>query len=301
MDFTSARYGTNGKYVDVTSIVQQQFTKYGYIIVNNDLFGDPCLGHVKHLILNTKDGEVTIAEGQKYFIEPSEIPDDIILKCYYHIFCGSNPTIFEIVAEQLSTIKSSPIYDRFKEINMCITGDHMDNYNAVLDKLRTVCEESGGKFKIHKQVFGDKTYERYTLYAIKDDPDLNSDNTFILYLHSKGVSRKTDIQSFISKWRQCMQHFLLTRANKCINQFLLNKYNTVGIFYILDQGHEYYGGNFWWAKGSYLKKLFDTYEIGPDYFDTEKFILKLKPTNLCDMYKFSWSWKQLEPNLYKHL
>jgi hypothetical protein len=296
-------YGKNKNYIDVTSIVRTNLQKYGSIMVDNTNFTDPCYGVRKELIINLDNGSNIIVEEGKVYIEQLQSDTPIKLKCYYHIFCTQDPIILQIVDEQLDTIKHSSLYNKFDVINCCVTGNHLQNYNLVLEKLNTRCKESNGKIRIHKSVFGDTSYERFTLKSIKDDPDLN-ENTYILYIHSKGVTRQ-DVPVLITKWRKCLMHFLVTKGERCINMFIKQPYDTVGIFHIpqskdISPDGAYYAGNMWWARGSYLRKLFSKFTIGEKYYDTEQFLFKDNP-HFCNLYNWNWNLQPVEEHNYSHI
>ena len=330
----SCVYGKDNKYVDVTDIVKHQLQSCGKVDVNNTSFKcDPIYGVKKELIVNmetvsngvTTTTKVVIDEGDTYHnseymntaskpivgLGVSDLSDklkdikltttnQVVIKCYYHIFCTKDPITLQVVDEQLDTICNSTFYDRFDVINCCVTGNDLNHYNMVMDKLVIRCGNSNGKIKIHKSVFGDTSYERYTLNSIRDDPDLNSNDTFILYIHSKGVTR-SDIPAFVTTWRKCLMYFLATNAEVCIDKFMKHPYDTVSIFHVphgkMSPDGAYYAGNFWWARGTYLKRLFSKHIIGPKYYDTEQFLFKDKP-NFCNLYEWNWNFKPIEPQQY---
>lgn len=110
----------------------------------------------------------------------------------------------------------------------------------------------------------------------------------ILYLHSKGVTRPNLTKQMIG-WMDYMEYFLIEEYERCLN--ILKDYRTCGVLY--RNGCRIYGGNFWWAKSSYiitLKPLF----VNINRFDCEHWLLnnnnhnKVKEFSLCD--KFDWAW-----------
>jgi len=338
----SCSYGKNSKYINVTSIVKTHLVQHGYVEVNNVNFTDPIPGVRKELVINfdqSDNSTPVIVEEDGTYRNPSyvsslytnlaldphnesvvsntitnnelvnnktgsdgQVDKPIKLKCYYHIFCNDNPVVFQIVDEQLETFKSSNLYSKFDVINCCVTGNNLTIYNLMINKLTVISKDTNNKIKIHKCIFGDKTYERYTLYSIKDDPDLDNNNTFILYIHSKGISRR-DAPAMVAKWRKCLLHFLVTKGQTCIDMFMKHPYDTVGIFHVpygnMSPDGAYYAGNFWWARGPYLKQLFNNYTIGSTYCATEQFLFKNQPI-FRNLYDWNWNLQAIEPHNYLH-
>lgn len=280
MSIISCLYGKNNNYIDVTNTVIEHLEKHNHIIACNENFGDPYPGIVKELIITMRNGEkFVIKEHDKYTY------DHIRLKCYYHIFACQHPIILDIVNEQLGTIMNSDIFGEFEVINCCLTGDDLTNYNLILDKINALSVQTNGKIKIHKANLGDTTAERYTLYSIKDDPDLNR-NTYILYIHSKGIRWISNPEGYniMASWRREMMEKLVTDGKKHINKFSgSDDYETIGTRYLPRHGSpdniipEHYSGNFWWARGDYLKRLFNEHNIGAHYYDTEFFLFRSSP------------------------
>jgi len=307
---TKFLYGNPGHYVDVTKVASQQLHDIGYIYTSDRLLSPVTETNNKGqlLVINSDNSHYIVEAGQ--VLRADDQPTTFKLKCYYHIFCNNNPVVLDIVDEQLKIIMSSPLYNRFDSINCCVTGNYQPHYNAVINKIQQLAD---GRLRIHKAVFGDTSYERFTLYAIRDDPDL-TDNTFILYLHSKGVTKldkRSGEAELIGKWRKCMMHFLLTKGEKCLEALLdkTKQYDTVGILYVpgdgvINKDGPIYGGNFWWTRGSYIKRCFDVSPIIGDYYwAPEHFIFNCNP-NFCCLYQH-WNWwkinEQFDPKHYLHL
>jgi hypothetical protein len=187
------------------------------------------------------------------------------ISVYYHICAKGSNAALNIVKDQLSTLKMSKLYNLTTEINCCLTGDDITNYNWLLNNIKLY----GSKFKIVKSQFNDTSYERFTLNYMGET--LSQD--FCLYLHSKGMTKLND-QNVIT-WRKCMEFFLIEKAEECLNKMITENYDTVGVMYQPNPPH--YHGNFWWAKTSYLKELFANHTIGSDYLDPEFFVCKNNP------------------------
>jgi hypothetical protein len=202
------------------------------------------------------------------------------VQVYYHIFAADREQYFDIVTEQIECIKNSPIYDKIEKINICLTGNHRENYDRTIEYIKTL----DSKFVLRKCEFDDNTYERFTLLTLRDDilEDKNSDNNKYLYLHSKGATTSVKHHKKpVHHWRRCMMYFLLTKGKECLQK--LDEYDTVGIFRHPTYHIPHYSGNFWWSTGSYLRKLFMEHTIDSDYLGPEMYLFKAKP-NSCDLY-----------------
>jgi hypothetical protein len=79
----------------------------------------------------------------------------------------------------------------------------------------------------------------------------NNDNYYVLYLHTKGVTRP--YFKPMDDWRDCMIYFNVEHWRDCC-QKLDEGFDSVGVSTIQTPGH-HYQGNFWWAKSSYIRTL----------------------------------------------
>lgn len=92
----------------------------------------------------------------------------------------------------------------------------------------------------------------------------------VCYFHSKGIT-KTDYEPYI-RWRRCMESRIIANWRRCVADLGLD-YESVGAHWISRQRNPQYdddklnagpdwnlnghiwGGNFWWAKASFLSSL----------------------------------------------
>lgn len=119
-----------------------------------------------------------------------------------------------------------------------------------------------------------QTLERVTLLDIHNKVD---DNDYILYIHSKGVTKNYMEEIIrIEDWRNLMEWYLIHKYEKCIA--LLKDYDTVGLNYY-ESPYVHYSGNFWWSRGSHYKKL--SRRIGPSYLDSERYLFSVKCNSYC--------------------
>jgi hypothetical protein len=98
----------------------------------------------------------------------------------------------------------------------------------------------------------------------------------ILYLHSKGITRKGEkTKHYISDWVDLMLYFLVFNYEVC--QKFLNLVDVCGVnFMSIPSPH--YSGNFWWTTSKYARNL--PKEIGKEYLDPEMWVCKSDPISL---------------------
>jgi hypothetical protein len=101
-------------------------------------------------------------------------------------------------------------------------------------------------------------YEAITLNKMHDFAKENP-NSYILYLHTKGISYDLNSTKFqnVFDWINLMLYFLVEKYNNCINK-LDDGYDTVGCNYyefLYNKYPPHYSGNFWWSKSSHIIKL----------------------------------------------
>ena len=84
----------------------------------------------------------------------------------------------------------------------------------------------------------------------------NHDGWDVLYAHSKGATHK-DYQYVLHNdaWRNCMMNHLVWDWRRCVHD--LEKIESVGCHWLKECGglQNYWGGNFWWARSSFLRTL----------------------------------------------
>jgi hypothetical protein len=105
--------------------------------------------------------------------------------------------------------------------------------------------------------------ESKTLIKLKEFSMTDTNNTNILYLHTKGVTQHNSIREKpVKEWRLMMEHFLITNWEKCVEK-LNDEFDCCGINYQDHAGNvkgetkliQIFNGNFFWTKSDYVKKL----------------------------------------------
>jgi hypothetical protein len=79
----------------------------------------------------------------------------------------------------------------------------------------------------------------------------------VYYTHTKGVF---NLSRGTSEWRRSMEHFSLLRHADCIAA--LAEHDVCGINWH-SSWCRFFGGNFWWARGSYIRSLPDVRSLRP--------------------------------------
>jgi hypothetical protein len=97
-------------------------------------------------------------------------------------------------------------------------------------------------------------FEYPSLNLIKQISIDNADS-YVLYLHTKGITQSGPKLNNVNDWINMMLYFLVEKHDECIRK--LKEYDTVGCNYHLATHFcpVHYSGNFWWSKSSYINKL----------------------------------------------
>lgn len=133
----------------------------------------------------------------------------------------------------------------------------MGNYIEVDQHIKSHLKGSGllDRADVYSyNIFTDVSrYEFPTLELLREF-SINNPEYYVLYIHSKGVSRGKDtFKPAIDDWREYLLYFMVDNWRECVSA-LEKGYDTVGINY-LQTPLPHFQGNFWWAKASYIKTL----------------------------------------------
>jgi hypothetical protein len=171
-----------------------------------------------------------------------------MIHVYYHIYAVEG--VEQIIDEQLSLIDTHFDFPYILNIGISIGNDNKPNewvYDNIIKR-----QKSNWKIRDIRA----KGNEFVTLDLLEKDKNKFGDSDYILYLHTKGASRQSNIRyRNIVSWRQLMNYHTIELNKNVFNLFEKTNYNTYGVLFCNVKGHNIYGGNFWWAKGRYLKTL----------------------------------------------
>ena len=179
--------------------------------------------------------------------------------CFYHVYPGYGWE--EMYHEQLGALVSNGLYDKLNHLHIGFNGSF--NICSVPDKAVACSNEN-------------QQEETGTLKSLRDWAAANPES-YVLYFHTKGASRKT---RFTEDWRKCMQYFCITNWRECY-QALQDGYDLAGINWQEDTSmgyHPHFSGGFWWAKASYINTLTDKALDSTFRYDREFWIGTGKPT-----------------------
>lgn len=91
----------------------------------------------------------------------------------------------------------------------------------------------------------------------------------VFYFHAKGVSKPDHPAS--APWRACMERHCLWNWRLCVKD-MVNGCDTVGAHWLTPEQYPtlvkypFWGGNFWWAKASFLMTLPELPNTTPHFF-----------------------------------
>lgn len=99
----------------------------------------------------------------------------------------------------------------------------------------------------------DEGWEQVTLRAVYEDAQAlvpGDEDYAALYMHTKGAGRPTEANAM---WRRGMTRALVGHWEQCVS--LLGDHDIVGCHWIEQFGDQFFAGNFWWSRGSHLRRL----------------------------------------------
>lgn len=163
---------------------------------------------------------------------------------YYHIYTEDG--VESIIDEQIGLIQKHFDFEYKLNIGISIANENVPS-KPILDKIYD--------YKKHNYKIRDircKGSEWVTLDLIEEDKNKFDESDYILYIHTKGISRnKQSNYKNIESWRYIMNHFNIERVDSVFRLFEKSDFNTYGILY--RDGH--YSGNFWWGKSNFIKSI----------------------------------------------
>jgi len=197
---------------------------------------------------------------------------------FHHIYAPSERSL-GVIKPILERTVNSGILDRLDYFNIIITGVSRE---FVANNIRGISP----KFTIN--LTDENLAERTTLHKLYLTAKPEDK---VLYFHSKGTSKINN--PFLKSWTDKLIYFVIDKHQECLD--FLNEYDLVGPNYwgeftpdscriscdLDDNPPPHYSGNFWWAKGSHIKRL--DIPIGPDYNDPEFWVFTKRPLKAVAM------------------
>jgi len=163
------------------------------------------------------------------------------INIFYHMLCVND--FIDRFDKTYTKIKNSGLLDKTDNIFViCVGAERMKSaqHFSEYDKVTTYVEE-------------DDTSESATLIKVWEFCQHN--DTKVLYLHSKGVTRSDNEN--IKSWVNLMEYFCIEKHEKCFKA--LQQYDTCGVN-LSYEPMKHYSGNFWWANSSFIKNSRNRYD-----------------------------------------
>lgn len=174
---------------------------------------------------------------------------------YYHIYAIDG--VVELIKEQMGLIQRHFKFEY--KLNVGISLSTVDyDISEILNVLPITPRE-----------IGKNRHEFITLNLIKKDKEIFLDDDYIFYFHTKGITSQIalnwperyveEMKKNVPTWRKVMEYFNIEKIDYVFYILENTNHNTYGILYVsfIDEGilNRFYAGNYWWAKGAYIKTL----------------------------------------------
>jgi hypothetical protein len=170
-----------------------------------------------------------------------------MVRAYYHIYAVDG--VESIIDEQLYLINKHFTFPYILNIGINVDRENKKISN-IISKL---IDYDKRNYLIRDIRIG--VPEFTTLDLILDDVELMNDDDKVFYLHTKGASKinATNYNNIVD-WRNLLMYFNVERVLDIFEAFKTD-YNTFGCLFKEFGNLKIYDGNFWWAKGEYIKTL----------------------------------------------
>lgn len=213
--------------------------------------------------------EATLAQTRSAS-RPLREPASLVV--VYHI--GTVGQWRQIVQEQIEALQASSIWFRIARVYVGANGPEAAG-------IPDLAAQWGLPVTMLTLEASQPFYENTTINDLQKLSKGLHEDTYVLYLHSKGVTATSQQQA---DWRRYMMGAVVDNAELCID--LLNRgYETVGPCLLhsesfLNRGYHrghYYSGNFWWSTANHLKLLKPIGNVR-DRYQAEWWVLSLIDT-----------------------
>jgi len=166
-----------------------------------------------------------------------------VIRHYYHVYADGQWS--EPVDEHLAALGSitEPM-----TVTVGVVGSE-ENRTDAIRHIFTRCA------RIDRFVEADTGWEQVTLQRLREDL-ATGHNDPVVYAHTKGASDWSEINVV---WRRSMTRHVVGRWRECLDH--LRHVDAVGCHWLTPEQWPtlvttpFFGGNFWWARASYLRTL----------------------------------------------
>ncbi len=163
----------------------------------------------------------------------------------------------EIFYDQLKSIVDCGLYEKCKNILVCVVGQPFEIPRDQYPKMMLLYQEDNPKY-----------YEVKTINYLKYITERINPKSRILYIHTKGV-RKNGDEVCVKSWRKLLEYWMVVQHDIALQY--LTHYDTVGsnvinmapsnepskkyLFAVNPNHFFHYSGNFWWATAEHIRQL----------------------------------------------
>jgi hypothetical protein len=172
------------------------------------------------------------------------------IKVYVHATDVSGD--ISITVEQLSLLKYTGLMDAAKEV---VLSTHYNEQNFQQLK-QSLVNQKNITYKHFNEEYK-PWFEYTTCLELKKDCRETKEEFCALYIHNKGSYTRTS-SNFL--WRKYLEYFCIERWRDCYEK-LSEGYETCGAGYLREEenipNYNFYAGNFFWAKSSYVNRCKD--------------------------------------------
>src|SRR5262245_10936135 len=189
---------------------------------------------------------------------------------FYHVYLGGgvipvNPdNVFRIIQEQVEALTHSDLLAKAEQVFVGVAGPEGSAMavSQLFSRPVTVSDVKGSG-------------ELPTMKVMHEYSKAHPDH-LICYLHTKGAIHNGN--PVYESWRRCMERVVVNRWKECA-ACLLRGYDTAGAHWLTPARSSfigpvpYWGGNFFWAKASYLN-LLPEIDVEADRYQAEVWIGK---------------------------
>ena len=201
---------------------------------------------------------------------------------YYHV-CLINDGII-IAIEQMHLMAISGLIKNAESINIGVKFDKNipDNLNHFLKIVDAYNIKNNIKILYCEENFSKPDGEMPTISYLKQFSESCTDDAYLLYVHTKGVSRYgTKMEVPVRYWRNFMEYYTISNWKECYNILnqgyescgssmcnmsymdrcnSINFHNTIArIEANHNKDKHYYPGSFYWINTSLIKRIPDKY------------------------------------------
>jgi hypothetical protein len=210
---------------------------------------------------------------------------NIKIDIYFHVFLTENYHTFSIVNEQIFLLHISELLYQCDSLNIVVVCPQGEN-NQYIENLKKLITKFNLNFNVIIRGIFSSGNECLTGNFLIDDCKKTEEERYILYFHTKGSSRESDMQIPTKYWRHFMEYYCIKNWKNCIIK-LDSGYESVGSLWIdrdlkfnhlysdhphlkNKDGDGFYAGTFYWIKNSLIRKIINQKELGLDRYCMEE-------------------------------